>query len=544
MNAGKYKNLCAATVFSLLELIFLFHHFSPAGCVCAAAVLLYDCVVSLRASEKSPVSARAGSYLSSLLLGLLGIYCFSCGIPQKGPAIILNAGGWMGVILLALLPILLYFATNHPAKTGNGLGFTVKYLILGGITIGLANLFIQWTDWSLVLSVAAFLLIFIVIDRVGIQSSQQSSGAYLGAIAVLYLFDGIAYIAPAISISILDSIRNFECLPPFSWYDTVVVSAVLVAGMAATRYFDCKAKSGTDKAKTSSDARLYLVMLADVLCTVIAALVYTKYTPLFFLGMFLLNIFVFLGPGGDNIFRLFGAEIHTKDAFFTAAAAAILILQTALYFGWMTPCLFFILCVVGACFLRETKKGVTGWLYWQYLITASAVLVAILVSLWFNTSASYVAIASIFGIATVVLVSLHLQNPLHKLPALKWKRIAIIGATVWMLSAGCRFGAACHFKIVSEDDASRVNSITVSLNARGTENAIAQCGYHWEDDVKSDEVNLADSSDFILPARNGELCVTVTDRYGVKSNVYRWFHDYKTATPYQCGELKDNSLQG
>jgi hypothetical protein len=386
-----------------------------------------------------------------------------------------------------------------------------------------------------------FVALFALIECVSGKASRANSASFLWAIAILYLFNFIACILPGMAIFIINNIRNFACLPPLEWYITSVISAILVVSVIVMHIDKNETKSDGDAIDISCDERIFLIMLIDVLWVAITAQLYTDYAFLFFIAIFILNIYAFFGPCEDTACRFFGRSFRLKDVFCVASSLAIFIIQVSLYCGWFAVCLFFIVCAVGAYFLRKSKSGANSWFYWQYVITVFAVLSDIIAYQWFNDSQAYSVIAFVYIIATIALMAINLQNPLHKLSHITSKRVIVIATVIVMLAAVNHFGISCSFDIVNnaKDSASTANEIAVSLKARGKGNSIANCYYYWAaNKTKVVYVKPGKNSTVSIPAKNGELYFCITDHYGVKTSSSRWFHDYRTEKSYNCGQVR------
>jgi hypothetical protein len=156
MNLEKRKNFSAIVIFSLLQLIYLFTHFSPFGCACAAIVIAYYFLrIFVGMSEKYQVSCWIGNYLGASFAGYLGMYVFHTGITYKDIRICVGAGTLTWAILLAITAIIILLSIQISGKSN--IKFIVKYLLLGSSSIALSYIFVRWADWSLVFTTFVYI---------------------------------------------------------------------------------------------------------------------------------------------------------------------------------------------------------------------------------------------------------------------------------------------------------------------------------------------------------------------------------------------------
>lgn len=200
-----------------------------------------------------------------------------------------------------------------------------------------------------------------------------------------------------------------------------------------------------------------------------------------------------------------------------ALLAAAMLLKRGLW------AMVLLLCVYGCLFFVLSGRRTTSkrWLfYWLTLLSCPPAAAAAYLWRMRFLPETMKALGAVYAVLALGMVILHWPHPDRRSAHPNDKRALCVLMALLSLAASARYGTAVQ---ISFQEADYTASIT--LTARGEENAIRSAGYVWSGALEEPgpAVRRLSAGETVIPIEGEKLTVLVTDAFGASTEVTDWY---------------------
>mgnify|MGYP007105515826 CR=1 FL=1 len=543
MSLSKKKNLVGLIVFLILQIMFLFSHFSIAGCVNTIFILIYLGIKNIvKNNTNENLSLRLGNYISVGFLNIMLVQLFQFIKLETIEAFVESEyiGVALGVavgslVLLAGYAIIGSFITKKGPITA-----ILKYLVLFLIIFPVLNYLIPFEEAGnvCIFSVAVYLVIFLILDIFEGQILYKYDKTILiSTVFSSTVFVLITCINPKYAKKVLYGFTHLGSLNNLKWYTVAIIALVFVAAAIVCFILDNNTKPLLDdkgKGKNTIfapyDTINLLLIGFNIVCFAIGIRYYTKYLAVFAVMLLAINLIILLIPfktrKNDRLFdKLFSSKFICEFILM----AILVILFFGHVNGILDICIIPIIGFIISIALFERKFA------YNIIFIILGIWACDIAYHYHNSPQVFTLIIFVTVLFSLAIFLLGLRN--KKIVSEDYRMLqCIVGILAFiimvtpMFHTGVKISTDVENSITSVDTIAgevlgEKNSVVVKLKPHGKENSVSQCVYYWNSDKNTVVTpELLEDNTFTIDGKQDTLIIVCTDSNGVVSKYSHSFN--------------------
>lgn len=533
MSTAKQKNIVGVFVFLILQIMFLFSHFTVAGAVNTVLVLLYLIlrnIISNKTDEKS-LSVRLGNYIALSFLNVLLITLFQLIDLDAIDSFIDSANfqtAIVGCVVCCAVLLIAYGVISASEIPKGPVISIVKYLIPFGVYSVILNTKFYPREINgndCLYALAIFYLMFWLVELYIKKSTGKTDKSIIIAVilssAVIVLMSAFD---SDYTKEIIYGFTHLKSLNNWKWYTVVIIAAVFIAAVCVLAAID---NESYEMEFLTDDTSSLALIAFDIICFAVGIQFYTKYIAVFAIMLFAVNFITLIIPFKRNKKDSFAKKIFNSK--FTVELIMMVSL-VFLYFGFINGIVDMVILLILSAVIIAALIESNSRKYSLFVLLLLAIGCD-MVYHWHNAVSNYILVGAVAVLLFVILAVIGIYNPdcikddfdIHIM-----KFCVLVLGTVIMLTPMSHTGAHIYDKIEmpqsvvseTEEDSEKNDKATITIYIRphGKNNSIESCTYYWtSNSEKVKTAQLEDNSFSVKKKGSDTLVVVCRDSNGVET---------------------------
>lgn len=541
MKSKNIEIIFSTACFALLNVLFLISYYSVGGLMATAVTALFYFFrinyIGYKNNDKDQrkgVAEWLGVYLGAFAINALFVVAFKNELfAASKPNIELEGSAIFTIVLTVALLIALKKLSENGRYYYN-FQFYLKYIVLfAGMTL-ISYMLLAWNSFTVVAFNFSIVAIAFILDCINVKNLYASHNTgFVYARLFLLIFNVMLFMYPGFGAGIVKMFINPKVYLHAPWYMYAIACAVMLICAV------CVHLQKITQSSKSVDVRIYLYMAS---CAALMYLVHTystNYDLIFILIHALAGIAYILLQHKEPIKSFFGMECSATTLSFAGLMILSLLLPVTCYYGVLLQYSIICITVLGIyAFYALYEKGDKGspaktWLFWQFIVTMTAVFAGVVSYSNYNFTGNYVIIAFVYVIATLAFAIINCENKL--LPKNHTVMRVIIAASAILFICLGIDGSKVKVTIsvdnaisasgeVSAEDVNESRKVFITVDGKDDENTQAYC-YWTTSESKVKQLAVGEDEKNTVGFRNGCLRIVIKDENGVVTTKTRWFFD-------------------
>lgn len=546
MSVTKQKNIVGVFVFLILQIMFLFSHFTIIGTVNTLLVLLYLIFKNIinNKTEEEYLSVRFGNYIAVSFLNILLITLFQFVNMQSLESLVESDyfGFVIGAVISPIVFLIFYGIASAMITKKGPITSILKYLIPYGVYFAFLNSFypIKKVGNICLFALAIFYLMFWLVDLY----IQKTTGKPDKSIIISAIFSSsIIIIMAAFNIDytgeIIYGVTHLNSLSGWKWHTVAIMVVTLIIASCVCFAIDTNNSISEDeKTYFYSDDTVSLILIAfDIICFVIGIKFYTKYIAIFAIMLFMVNFITLIIP-----FRKLKSDNNVADKFFNNKFISEIIMMVVLismFFGFINGIIDIVVILILSIVAVVALIDANHWKYSFYIVLV-AILGCDLAYHWHNSPANFllIGIAAILFSVIMVVIGIYNKDCIKDDFDINMSKFLVLAlGIIVMLTPMSHTGVHIYDKveypstISTETDESGNNNATITIYFRphGKDNNVESCSYYWTSNEDEIFLQVLEEDSFSIKKKGADTLVVVCyDSNGVKTT-YKHSYNIKVS---------------
>ncbi len=543
MSITKQKNIVGVVVFLILQVMFLFSHFSIAGCINTIFVLLYLVIKNVvKNNTNEDLSIRFGNYIGVSFLNIMLIQLFQFIKLETIEAFVESE--YIGVaigVLIGSLVLLAGYAILGSFITKKGpITAILKYLVLFFILFPILNYLMPFEEIGnvCIFSIAVYLVVFLVLDIF----EGQILNTYDKTILISTVFSStvfvlIACINPEYTKKVLYGFTHLGSLNNLKWYTVAIIALIFIVAAIVCFVLDNNQNPlPDDKGREKNtifapnDTINLLLVGFDIVCFAIGIKYYTKYIAIFAVILFAINLIILLIPFKTRKKDFLSEKIFSSKFICELVLMAVLVI---LFFGYVNGildiCIIPILTLIVAIAMFDNK------FVYNIIFLMLGIWACDIAYHYHNSPKVFTLIIFVTILFSLAIFLLGLRN--KKIISEDYRILqCIVGIFAFIIMVTPMFHTGVKISTDVENSITSVdanvgevlgekNSVVVKLKPHGKENNVSKCVYYWNSDKNTVVTpKLSEDNTFTIDGKQDNLIIVCTDSNGVVSKYSHYFN--------------------
>lgn len=534
MSVTKQKNIVGVFVFLILQVMFLFSHFTIAGTVNTLFVLLYLIFRNIinNKTEEEYLSVRFGNYIGVSFLNILLITLFQF-VNIKSIEVLVESdyfGFVIGAVICPIVFLIIYGIASAMITKKGPIISILKYLIPYGVYFAFLNSFypIEKVGNVCLFALAIFYLMFWIVDLY----IQKTTGKPDKSIIISAIFSSsIIIIMSAFSIDyaggIIYGFTHLNSLTSWKWYTVVIIAVIFIVASCVCFAIDYNKNADENRYYLSDDTINLFLILFDIICFAIGIKFYTKYIAVFAIMLFMVNFITLIIP-----FKKYKNDSVLERVFNNKFFAELIMMGVliTLFFGFTNGIIDIVaIIILSLIAIFAFIECGYSWKYNLFIILA-AVLSCAFVYHWHHSPSNYLYVGAVTVLFSVVIFIVGIHNKKIEQsdddPIILPKIAILIMGIIIMMTPMSHTGVHIYDKVEiptsivseSEKNAEDEATITIYFKPHGKDNNVEACSYYWTSNEDEIFIQVLEENNFSIKKKGADTLVVVCyDSNGVKT---------------------------